>query len=185
MDLLEYQANDLNSVKLLICYLLYNLETEIDADSLYDIAVDSGTINYFYYNEAIDELLVNDTILSNVDENGRMTFSLSEKGEKYVKDFSTYVQLSFRNRLMYSAMQYKARQMKNASLSLDYEDCSDGCRLICSISDNAKNLIDLRLLAQNRTQAELIAERISEDPSAFYSSFIEYILQKKNTPEEK
>ena len=24
-------------------------ETEIDSDSLYDIAVDSGTINYFYY----------------------------------------------------------------------------------------------------------------------------------------
>lgn len=181
---MEYQPNDLNSVKLLICYLLYNLETDIDSESLYDIAVDSGTINYFYYNEAIDELLVNDTIFSDVDEQGRMAFSLSDKGKKYVRDFSTYVQRSFRDRLMYSAIQYKARQMKNASLELDYEDSPEGCRLICSISDGSRNLVDLKLLAQNRTQAELIAERISDDPSVFYSSFIEYILHKKTPSDE-
>lgn len=177
---MDYQPNDLNSVKILICYLLNNLDSEMDSEELYDIAVDSGIINYFYYNEAIDELLVNDTIYSDVDENGHMCFSLSEKGKLYVKDFSTYVQRSFRNRLMYSAMQYKARKMQNASLSLDYDESEEGCRLICSISDSKKDLIELKLLTQNRTQAELIGERISENPSSFYKDFIEYIIQKRN-----
>ena len=104
----------------------------------------------------------------------------SEKGEKYVKDFSTYVQLSFRNRLMYSAMQYKARKMKNASLSLDYEENDEGCRLICTISDSSKELVELKLLTQNRTQAELIGEKISDNPASFYKDFIEYIIQKRN-----
>lgn len=177
---MNYQPNDLNSVKLLICYLLYNLETETDSEALYEIAVDSGTINYFYYNEAIDELLINDTILSNADENGHMLFSLSDKGKKYVKNFSTYVQRSFRDRLMYSAMQYKARQLENASLSLDYEDSDGGCSLICSISNNSKTLVDMKLFAASRTQAELIGERISENPSKFYSQFIDFILGKNN-----
>ncbi len=176
---MNYQPDDLNSVKLLICYLLYNLDTQIDSEALYDIAVDSGIINYFYYNEAIDELIVNDTIFSSADEKGKVFFSLSKKGEKYVKDFSKYVQLSFRKRLMYSAIQYRAQQLKNANLSIDYQNNESGCTLICNISDNDKTLIDLKLFTQSQTQAELIAERISEEPSDFYSSFIDFIINKK------
>ena len=177
---MDYQPNDLNSVKILICYLLHHLEGKTESEELYEIAVDSGIINYFYYNEAIDELLVNDTIYSDVDDNGNMFFSLSEKGEIYVRDFSSYVQRSFRNRLMYSAIQYKARKLQNASLSLDYEENDEGCRLICSISDDSKCLVELKLLTQNKTQAELIGERISENPSSFYKDVIEYIIQKRN-----
>lgn len=180
----EYQPNDLNSVKILICYLLQNLDESINSDELYEISVNSGIINYFYYNEAIDELLVNDTILSDVDENGNTRFSLSEKGKIFVKDFSTYVQLTFRNRIMYAAMQHEAKKLQNASLSLDYEDSDDGCRLICSISDCDKNLLEMKLLTQNRARAELIGERISDNPSAFYQDFIDYTIHKHSLPEE-
>jgi hypothetical protein len=176
----EYRPNDLNSIKILICYLLYNLENKIDSEALYEISVGSGIINYFYYSEALDELIINDTVYSKADENGVMCFSLSEKGKRYVKDFSTYVQLSFRNRIMYSAIQYKARQTQNAILSVDYDDEPDGCRLRCSTSDHDKKLIEFGLLTQNRTEAELIAEKISDNPSVFYSSFIEYILHNKS-----
>ncbi len=82
---------------------------------------------------------------------------------------------------MYSAMQYKARKMQNASLSLDYEESEEGCRLICSISDSSRELVELKLLTQNRTQAELIGERISDNPASFYKDFIEYIIQKRNS----
>ena len=108
------------------------------------------------------------------------SIGLREKGEIYVRDFSSYVQRSFRNRLMYSAIQYKARKLSNASLSLDYEENSEGCRLICNISDNSKSLVEMKLLTQNRTQAELIGERISDNPSSFYKEFIDYIIQKRN-----
>ena len=59
MDTAEYKPDDVNSVKILLCCLLHNLDSVINADELYDIAVDSGIINYFYYNEAIEELLKN------------------------------------------------------------------------------------------------------------------------------
>ncbi|MCQ2465852.1 MAG: DUF4364 family protein [Oscillospiraceae bacterium] len=180
----DYQPNDLNSVKILICYLIHNLETGINSDELYDIAVNSGIITHFYYSEAIEDLLVNDTILSDVDAEGNTCFSLSEKGKLFVKDFSSYVERSFRNRIMYAALQYKARKLRNASFSLDYEDSDSGCVLSCSISDGSRNLVEFRLLTQNRTQAELIGERISDNPSSFYQDFIEYSLQKR-IPAEK
>ncbi len=181
----DFQPNDLNSVKILICYLLHNLGEKINSDEMYDIAVEPGIINYFYYNEAIEELLVNDTIYSDVDDAGNTCFSLSEKGEIFVKDFSSYVERSFRNRLMYSAMQYRAKKLQNASLTLDYEDADNGCRLICSISDGSKSLVELKLFTGNRTQAELIGERISDNPSSFYQDIIEYSIQKRISPDKE
>ena len=79
---MDYQPNDLNSVKILICYLLHHLEEKTESEELYEIAVDSGIINYFYYNEAIDELLVNDTIYSDVDENGNIMPSMGIEVDK-------------------------------------------------------------------------------------------------------
>lgn len=173
---MNYQPTDLNSVKLLICYLLYHIESDIDSDALYEIAVDSGIINYFYYNDAIDELIVNDTIYSKADENGKIFFSLSKKGVQFVKDFSSYVQRSFRDRLMYEAMKYKANISKRACINVRYEDNEDGCSLICSVRDSNKQLIDLTLYTESRFQAELIGEKLTMDASDFYKKFINFLL---------
>ncbi|MDO5559171.1 MAG: DUF4364 family protein [Oscillospiraceae bacterium] len=176
---MNYQPNDLNSVKILICYLLYHIEENIDSEALYEIAVDSGIINYFYYNDAVDELIINDTIYSEADENGKIFFSLSEKGVKFVKDFSSYVQRSFRDRLMYEAMKYKANTSKRACISVNYEDTQDGCSLICSVRDNSKQLVNFTLYTDSRFQAQLIGEKLTMEASDFYKQFIDFLLDSK------
>lgn len=178
---MDYQPSDLNSVKLLICYLLYNLESGIDSEELYEISVDSGILNYFYYNEAIDELLVNDTIYSKAKNNGRFHFTLSEKGVTYVKEFSKYVELSFRKRILNAALQYKAHKTQNVSVAVKYEPDDDGCFLLFSIADkkDKKPLVNMKLFTHSQTQAEIVAEQITEDPSAFYSDFIDFMLKKR------
>lgn len=180
---MDYQPSDLNSVKLLICYLLYNLDSGIDSEELYEISVDSGILNYFYYNEAIDELLVNDTIYSKPIENGRFIFSLSDKGITYVKEFSKYVELSFRKRILNAALQYKAHRTQKLSAAVKYEPSDKGCYLLFSISDRKENrsLVNMKLYTHSQTQAEMIAEQITDNPSAFYSDFIDFMLKKKHT----
>lgn len=178
---MDYQPSDLNSVKLLICYLLYNLENGIDSEELYEISVDSGILNYFYYNEAIDELLVNDTIYSKAKNNGRFHFTLSEKGVTYVKEFSKYVELSFRKRILNAALQYKAHKTQNVSVHVKYEPDENGCYLLFGIADKKdnKSLVNMKLFTHSQTQAELIAEQITENPSSFYSDFIDFMLKKR------
>jgi hypothetical protein len=185
MDTAEYKPDDVNSVKILLCCLLHNLDTVIGSEELYDIAVDSGIINYFYYNEAIEDLLKNDTIISVVDDNGNTGFSLGEKGELFVKNFASYVELSLRKRIIFEALRYRARKLQNASLTLDYSDCENGCRLECSISDGNVKLMELNLLTQSRYQAEMIGERISDNPSSFYNDIIGYSIQKRLEPDKE
>ncbi len=178
---MDYQPSDLNSVKLLICYLLFNLENGIDSEELYEISVDSGILNYFYYNEAIDELLVNDTIYSKAKNNGRFHFSLSEKGITYVKEFSKYVELSFRKRILNAALQYKAHKTQSVTAAVKYEEAENGCFLLFSIADkkDKKSLVSMKLFTHSQTQAEMIAEQITDDPSLFYSDFIDFMLKKR------
>ena len=54
---INYELNDLHSVKVLICHLLNSIHKEVSLEELYEIAVGSEIINYFYYNEAIEDLL--------------------------------------------------------------------------------------------------------------------------------
>ena len=54
---INFELNDLHLVKVLLCNLLSNLNKEVTPDELYEIAVGSEIVNYFYYNEAIDDLL--------------------------------------------------------------------------------------------------------------------------------
>ena len=56
------ELKDIQTVKILICYLLYRINKPIDSEQLYDIAVGTEIINYFFYQDAIDYLIKNDSI---------------------------------------------------------------------------------------------------------------------------
>ena len=67
---INYELNDLHSVKVLICHLLNSIHKEVSLEELYEIAVGSEIINYFYYNEAIEDLLKTGAI-EKKDKNGK------------------------------------------------------------------------------------------------------------------
>ncbi|HAS79023.1 MAG TPA: DUF4364 domain-containing protein, partial [Ruminococcus sp.] len=74
-DMASFEIRDTDSAKLLICYLLKKMEKLIEAGQLYDIAVGSGIINYFCYNDAIEILLKNETIETVTNDSGRECYS--------------------------------------------------------------------------------------------------------------
>ena len=61
-ELASTELKDVQTVKILICYLLYRLHKPIDSEQLYDIAVSTEIINYFFYQESINYLIENGSI---------------------------------------------------------------------------------------------------------------------------
>ena len=55
----SFELRDVNTVSILICYLLHRIDSPIEAEQLFEIAVSTEIINYFFYQEAIDILLKN------------------------------------------------------------------------------------------------------------------------------
>ena len=63
-ELASTELKDVQTVKILICYLLYRINKPVDSEQLYDIAVTTEIINYFFYQDAMDYLIKNNSIHS-------------------------------------------------------------------------------------------------------------------------
>jgi len=56
------EIKDVPTLNILLCYLLYKIDKPVETEHLYEIAVSTGLINYFYYQDSIDYLQKNDCI---------------------------------------------------------------------------------------------------------------------------
>ncbi len=177
-EMASFEPKDLITVKLLICYLIYNLNNnELNSEFLYDISVNYGNISYFYYNEAIDELIKNDTIISKFEDEENMSFSLTDKGIDFITEFKSYLSISLRNRIMYSGMKYMSKINNEENVvKTEIQEKEDCCYLNVIIYKKEKEVLSFNLSVKNKSQAILLSEKINLNPKAIYSNFVDLII---------
>ncbi len=177
-EMASFEPKDLITVKLLICYLIYNLNNnELNSEFLYDISVNYGNISYFYYNEAIDELIKNDTIISKFEDEDNMSFSLTDKGIDFITEFKSYLSISLRNRIMYSGMKYMSKINDEENVvKTEIQEKEDCCYLNVIIYKKEKEVLSFNLSVKNKSQAILLSEKINLNPKAIYSNFVDLII---------
>jgi len=177
-EMASFEPKDLITVKLLICYLIYNLNNnELNSEFLYDISVNYGNISYFYYNEAIDELIKNDTIISKFEDEENMSFSLTDKGIDFITEFKSYLSISLRNRIMYSGMKYMSKINDEENVvKTEIQEKEDCCYLNVIIYKKEKEVLSFNLSVKNKSQAILLSEKINLNPKAIYSNFVDLII---------
>lgn len=177
-EMASFEPKDLITVKLLICYLIYNLNNnELNSEFLYDISVNYGNISYFYYNEAIDELIKNDTIISKFEDEENMSFSLTDKGIDFITEFKSYLSISLRNRIMYSGMKYMSKINNEENVvKTEIQEKEDCCYLNVIIYKKEKEVLSFNLSVKNKSQAVLLSEKINLNPKAIYSNFVDLII---------
>ena len=99
------EISAVHSVKIAICYLLDEIEKPIRESELYEIVMKSEAVNYFHYNQAIEELLKSGALTA-YEENGERFFKLEEKGRQSSECYNDYVPYHFRKRLLKSAFKF-------------------------------------------------------------------------------
>ena len=78
----DTEIKDVPTLNILLCYLLYKIDREVEIEHLYEIAVSTGLVNYFYYQDSIDYLLKNDCI----DVKKNKISNISLKGDFFDKN---------------------------------------------------------------------------------------------------
>ena len=167
---------DIPTLNILLCYLLYKIDRPISPDQLYDIAIGTGIINYFYYQDSIGYLLKNGFVSSEKDEKGFETYILEPKGRECAKQLKKYAPKSYRDKLVLAALRYFTRLKYEKELKIEYEPVGNGYYLHVRCVDTGFDLMDLRLYAPDLTQAKLIGEKIRLNPAGFYGKVIEVAL---------
>ena len=181
------ELKDLQTVNILICYLLYRIDKPVDSEQLYDIAVGTEIINYFFYQDAIDYLIKNKSIAVETDEKGHKLFSLTPKGQNCAKMLKDYVKKSYRDKIVQAALKYFAKIKYESEVKIDYIELKKGYYVYCRCLDIGDDLMDLKLYAPDLSQAKLLGKNIMLNPTGFYSKIINFALNNKEEefdPEE-
>ncbi|MGN0667383.1 MAG: DUF4364 family protein [Huintestinicola sp.] len=180
----EPELNSVHSVKILLCYVLDRLSSvcsEITEEQLRQISDESGVINYFFFSDALDELVSNGSVSAKTDDSGSRIISLNEKGRLGSDYFNMSIPLVFRKKLLQSAFSYFLKIKRRDNFIVEVSELQMGCNVRFVIKDKEFDLINMTFYAPDREQAELIAERIRSNPEGAYSGILNLLL---NTKEE-
>ena len=178
----DTEIRDVPTLNILLCYLLYKIDRPVSPEQLYDIAIGTGIINYFYYQDSIGYLLKNGLVSAEKDENGNESYVLDPKGRECAKQLKNYAPKSYRDKLVLAALRYFTRIKYEKELKIEYEPVGNGYYTHVRCVDTGFDLMNLRLYAPDLTQAKLIGEKILLNPAGFYGKVIEVALSNEEPP---
>ena len=162
-----------------ICILLSDLLLRFNGilpeDWLYEIAVPTGHVSYFMYMDAIGALQEQNSIVS-CTEDGVPCFRLTDAGKRSVKQSRLYVPKFFRDRVHLTALRYVARKRALRDLRSSYEQDAHGWNVTLSCMDRGTEMMQLRIHAPSKEQAELFNERILRNPARFFGKLLDLAL---------
>ncbi len=181
-EMADTEIKDIPTLNILLCYLLYKIDKPVEIEHLYEIAVSTGLINYFYYQDSIDYLLKNQLISIEKNKNNNDCYVLLTKGSLCAKQLKTYAPKSYRDKLVLAALRYFARLKYEQEIKIEYIPADKGYYTHVRCLDSKCDLMDMKLYAPDLTQAKLIGEKIMLNPSGFYGKVIELALSNKEIP---
>ena len=177
-DMADTEIKDLPTLNILICYLLYRIEKPVESEQLYEIAMETGIISYFYYQDSVDYLINNGLItIENID--GKKYYIIQSKGKACAEQLKSYAPKSCRDKIVSVALKYFARLKYEQEIIVDYLPDENGCYIYIRCIDPKYDLMDMKLFAPDLEQAKLVGEKIMLNPSGFYRKIIELALSNK------
>lgn len=181
-EMADTEIKDIPTLNILLCYLLYKIDKPVEIEQLYEIAVSTGLINYFYYQDSIDYLLKNQLVSTEENNAGAACYVLLQKGKLCAKKLKTYAPKSYRDKLVLAALRYFTRLKYEQEIKIEYVPVDKGYYTHVRCLDYNCDLMDLKLYAPDLTQAKLIGEKIMLNPSGFYGKVIELALTNEEIP---
>ncbi|NLT10383.1 MAG: DUF4364 family protein [Ruminococcus sp.] len=178
----DVEIKDVPTLNILICYLLYKIDRPVETEQLYDIAIGTGVVNYFYYQDSIDYLIKNSLISVEKDEDGRECYILEEKGRECARQLKSYAPKSYRDKLVLAALRYFARVKAEQDLRIEYIPLEKGYYTHIRCIDTGDDLMDLKLYAPDLAQAKMLGEKVLLNPAGFYGKVIELALSNEEPP---
>ncbi|MBR6044858.1 MAG: DUF4364 family protein [Ruminococcus sp.] len=162
-------------VKILLSYFLKKIERPVTPAQLLEIVTGDGTVSYFLYVEAIEQMLKNGT-LAVEEREGTELYVLTEAGVEGAESFKSLVSKSVRDRIYSAGLRLFAKLRAEQEMRFEIKEQGSGYSVRCVCEDEDLVLMDLTLFAPDKEQAEFIKSKILMDPTAFYGKVVDYVI---------
>lgn len=166
-------------IRIIICYILKNVDSPLTRDNMQSALYDNGIANYFEISQAIDNLLdvgaieIRDNILV-----------LNPKGEQVARDLNDELSLYIKNKAIRAAQLtsiYEKRKKENdiSITKLDDNKYRLDITLLSGLADSEKTdeLMKVSVFVTESLQAETMKKTFLNNPVRLYEKIIEALTE--------
>ncbi len=166
-------------IKIIICYILKNINDNLSRDNLQSALYDNGIANYFEICQAIDDLLSVGAV-----ECKNEWLILNEKGEKIARDLKDELSPYIKNKAIRATQLtaiYEKRKRENsiAITKINDKKYQLDITLFSGISDDNSNdkLLKISVFVTDSLQAETMKNTFLNNPVKLYENVIHALTE--------
>ena len=159
-------------IKILILFVLRHLPAPVDPETLADLILIDGGINYFEYKQCLTELITT----HQVEERDGLCV-ITAQGKENGATLESSLPISVRN-IAEETLAPVARALQRDSLiCTEHTNTENGTVVRLSLSDGVSNILELKILAGDEKQAKVMEKNFRKDAEGFYDRFINSLCE--------
>ena len=164
-------------IRILVCYILANLEDPFPRQEMQAIFHAQGYANYFSLSQVIQELQKSGSICR---ADGEDNYTITEAGREAARELASALPRSVREGALAAA-----RDRKNQLHSLrqgntaEIQEADGGFTVTCTVREKNRPLMQVSLWLPLLSQAERVRSVFLRDPSKIYGGVIAYLSGEK------
>lgn len=163
-------------IKILICYMLSMVKEPMTRKQLAACLQETGLVNYFDLNAAIDELLATGGSIYEADYLGEQALYVTETGKYNARTLETTLTRTIRDRAVAAAMKLLSRARAERETVADIVRTDSGYNVTFGIDGLDEQLLRVSVYAPDILQAEKLKEGFLDDPSRLYECIVDCLL---------
>ncbi len=170
---MPHRLYDDNKIKLILLYLLKELDDALDYQTISEIIVWDGSINYFVFNQCFNQLVENGSILKEVSaDSGKELYSISPTGKSAIEAVEDSLLKFIRERIMRSATRLLAFKKDGSGITSSIEPMHEGYQLTCTIQNKKFPLMELKMYLDYKEEAEVLRQGFDDRAEHIYSAIL-------------
>lgn len=160
-------------IKILILYVLSRCRFPADNDQLSEMVMCDDGVSYFDYAECLDELIGSGHVECT---DGR--YLITEKGRSNGIVTESSVPFSVRKKATQLTNQFNSAEARKSKIVTEVtQNPGGGFDLHFSLSDGVVQIIDVRMFADDKKQADMLISGFRRKAEAAYNAFVQTLLQ--------
>lgn len=158
-------------IKVFILYLLKSLNIPLDYDTISEIVVQDGFVNFFDFADCFADL-VDAGQIDAFFETEIPTYLISETGRETVSNVETKVYNTVREQALRSAQRLIALRRDGIRVSSDMVPCEDGFTIKCSVTDSTKTLLNVEVFVTEERYAHQLRGNFDDNTNIIYNGIM-------------
>lgn len=164
-------------IKILILYILNQLPSPVDAQTLSELVFCDDGIGYFDYSDCLAELVETDHI-----EETHGKYRITEKGSRNVTEVGNSLPYSVRTKANRITAPIADKMRRAAMITAEHTISDAGtCNVTLALSDGISNILFLELLAADTQQAENMEQYFKRNAETVYHEIVRILAEGEET----